>query len=1429
MRNQWSWRTKSRLKAIDNTVKISQVIGKKDNFWQPFYPSFTNTTVVLVSEDKKTFETTKATADWLWNITFLKRWLADDWTDTEVSAFKRAWMPWTLMYVTFGSEDYENKADVSIVPTKTSDLLNDCWFVDSTALAWYAQNCDLCCVAFTNQYCDLDWQPTASDYDINDLADSYCCKDKRDCKQDALVEWANICITWCTISATVPTQACDIWALPDTTKYWASVDLSIDNSTYVITSQLKDQCWCNLGSACTIDLPLESVVVDWCYNCCTKEIELTLENSCKICFSVADLVSWLQTEITCSNKLSSDLVDDSWHTNLFVDCTEKCCINSALQPNDNVSCLCNDAWYLTTTTLPSLWSRVVKVEVATTNGTAAKVGTTTAGNYSPAAWDILLVHFKYWNSAAGVTLKVDNSAAKAIRIWWKVTTAATFTIPNQTDMYVFLMYDWQAYVAYPTDNTTYSASSFDIKNLSDSCSCRDHWNCALQPNDNVSCLCNDAGYVTSSAIPDVSWFVDESCIACINGCCLTNWWDITIQGAGGDMEKCVYDPNSCNADAFDYCNMFNTPTIPTDNCQLANGCWYTTCTWTVTATDLACYAQCCDVPTNNNQLINGCWFTTCTWTVTSSDLACYAQCCDMPNLSCYAQCCDLACKQDTLTAWNNISINSNTISGNFNYATSSTAAACTTKCVCIPEITQLCVGQQITVKPSVTATNCATSLQLNSFTAYPIRYNNAALTSTTDWYIRWADCLSTFIFDWSYWHVASKSYDTNTTYALNYTYDAWKHIAGVGKYAISRYSLVMEKADWTWETLKETSTNYSTATTKTVNTNGFRLNSIRYYNTTTVYANGALIAANTLNSKAASVDMRYSTNCGGTTDWAEWDYIYLVWTIWADWLFYLDTTTRWTKTLPTTKDGKVYIRLWIALAAAWYTISLLEDRPIYYYDNWLKIYQQADNKQDVLVSWTTIKTINWCDLLGSWNICISWGGGWWWDMLASTYDPCGCNADAFDYTNLHDTPTIPTDNCQLANSCGFTTCTGTLQSCDIANLAQCCDIPTNNNQLSNGCGYTTCTWTLVASDLTWYAKSCDLKAVATSWKYCDLTWTPTIPTNNNQLTNGCWYTTCTWTLSSCADIITALWYTPYSSANPNWYTTCTGTLTSGDLACYACCCDIPTDNCQLWNSCWYITSSYHDSSKQDTLCAWNWIDITSNTVSTASVFWTSTTSAWTATKEVTISSITSLDVWQLIVVKPTITSTTTTTMKLKLNSFAAYNILYDGSSVTTSSVAGTVWRAYVPSIFVLDDSSWTKYWRFAWHGIDNNTAYSSMTTTEIDGWTCTCCRVITAANLKYAINHYADLSCYAQCCDIPTVPTDNCQLANWCGFTTCTWTLTSSDISWLVAESCIACINGCCLTNGGDICVWGGWGGTVMCECCYDPWDYQQDFLYFTY
>lgn len=125
------------------------------------------------------------------------------------------------------------------------------------------------------------------------------------------------------VNITVPTTAADVSALPSSTKYGASLSLSINSTTYVVTAQLKDQDGNNLGTAQTIDLPLESVVVNGEYDSVHKKIVLTLQNGTTVEFSVADLVSGLQTEITSTSKLDADLVDDSTSTNKFVTASDK--------------------------------------------------------------------------------------------------------------------------------------------------------------------------------------------------------------------------------------------------------------------------------------------------------------------------------------------------------------------------------------------------------------------------------------------------------------------------------------------------------------------------------------------------------------------------------------------------------------------------------------------------------------------------------------------------------------------------------------------------------------------------------------------------------------------------------------------------------------------------------------------------------------------------------------------------------------------------------------------------------------------------------------------------------------------------------------------------------------------------------------------------
>ena len=129
------------------------------------------------------------------------------------------------------------------------------------------------------------------------------------------------------VNISVPTTATEVGALPDTTKYGASASLTIDDhgtsATYVVTLQLKDQDGNNLGTAQTIDLPLESMVVDGDYDTTTQEVVLTLKNGNEVRFSVADLVSGLQTELSSTNKLDADYVDDANSTNKFVTAAEK--------------------------------------------------------------------------------------------------------------------------------------------------------------------------------------------------------------------------------------------------------------------------------------------------------------------------------------------------------------------------------------------------------------------------------------------------------------------------------------------------------------------------------------------------------------------------------------------------------------------------------------------------------------------------------------------------------------------------------------------------------------------------------------------------------------------------------------------------------------------------------------------------------------------------------------------------------------------------------------------------------------------------------------------------------------------------------------------------------------------------------------------------
>lgn len=102
----------------------------------------------------------------------------------------------------------------------------------------------------------------------------------------------------------------------ESSNYGTSISIEMD-SNFVMSASLLNKDGEVLGEVQTIDLPLESVVVNGSYDSINKQVVLTLQNGSAVRFSVADLVDGLQTEITSQNPLNADLVSDSNSTHKF--------------------------------------------------------------------------------------------------------------------------------------------------------------------------------------------------------------------------------------------------------------------------------------------------------------------------------------------------------------------------------------------------------------------------------------------------------------------------------------------------------------------------------------------------------------------------------------------------------------------------------------------------------------------------------------------------------------------------------------------------------------------------------------------------------------------------------------------------------------------------------------------------------------------------------------------------------------------------------------------------------------------------------------------------------------------------------------------------------------------------------------------------------
>ncbi len=120
-----------------------------------------------------------------------------------------------------------------------------------------------------------------------------------------------------TLTADITLNASDVSALADSTKYGATIDISLNETDYKLTLSLKDQDGTVLNTK-TVDFPIESVVVGGSYDSASQKIVLTLQNGTTIDVPVGDLIAGLQSEITSENPLDADLIDDTTSAHKFV-------------------------------------------------------------------------------------------------------------------------------------------------------------------------------------------------------------------------------------------------------------------------------------------------------------------------------------------------------------------------------------------------------------------------------------------------------------------------------------------------------------------------------------------------------------------------------------------------------------------------------------------------------------------------------------------------------------------------------------------------------------------------------------------------------------------------------------------------------------------------------------------------------------------------------------------------------------------------------------------------------------------------------------------------------------------------------------------------------------------------------------------------------
>ena len=559
---------------------------------------------------------------WSSNLIYLK-WPIGCWEDKyEEWIYNSCWI---LIWET--SPDLSNYAkccDIPEVPTDNCQLANWCWYVkdcDMPDLEDYAKCCDLptdncqlanwcgyLTTACMDQYAQLCDIPTDNSQLCNGCGYTACTWDMQKCMYDPcncatnvydmdnMVDWTNkVAMTTAERAQVAATSWCNTWDETCTTiqcKLWITC-LTWNNTWDETCATIK----CKLWAATCAD--------DWYLKACDFTNFSNKQSA---------LVSW------------ENIITINW-------CTILRCWDI---------CVCNSWWDMKACVYDPYGKCTDAFNRANHTGTQSYTTITWLG--SSATRDVWI---NCWN-----VVVVQNN--------WKISSDI---LPAQDVVDVCVFCSEADMLAWCDANRWDMAIRTDIARtyvMSGSCpSCIDSWTILPVPTspvtsvnwcigdvclttDNISDANSSNKYVTASekscwcwkADPYISW----TTIKTINGCSVLWCWDIcipnTITCVNGKIGNvCLTTDDISDTGAWHLfvsqeekncwnCKIDCADAI-VDNCQLCNSCWY------ITSSDISNLAQCCDIPTDNCQLANTCGYTTCTWTLVACDLNGYTLSCDV--------------------------------------------------------------------------------------------------------------------------------------------------------------------------------------------------------------------------------------------------------------------------------------------------------------------------------------------------------------------------------------------------------------------------------------------------------------------------------------------------------------------------------------------------------------------------------------------------------------------------------------------------------------------------------------------------------------------------------------------------------------------------------------------------------------------------------